>query len=188
MGAAFVQPQFPNVVGGFGYNTCYDKTVCNAICCCGLSRWYGKCCLGSCTGDARMFTDPAWLPGTVLRSEFEQRLRSQELLDVIRSSPTSCCGFEGLASPAGEIDRVWCTKVNQELLHPAGYSCKAHSWITYNEKGQKQEHMQMVIQRNALMPGQISQSNTVLQVTIPDDVMPGQQMSVHQSRDCNSMT
>ena len=73
---------------------------------------------------------------------------------------------------------MWCTKVNQELLNPAGYNCKAHSWITYNEKGQKGEHMQMMIQSTTLMPGQISQSNTVFQVTIPDGVMPGQQMSV----------
>ena len=149
MGAAFVQPQFPNVVGGFGYNTCFDLTVCNAICCCGLPRWYVSCC--GCVCDARVFTDAAWSPGTVLRSEFEKRLRSQELRDILRSSPNAlqqCCCFAGLASSAGEVDRLWCPKVNQELLHPAGYSCKAHSWITYNEKGQKQEHMQMMIQRN----------------------------------------
>jgi hypothetical protein len=68
---------------------------------------------------------------------------------ILKNAPLHCTCFCGGCTSVEEqgqlLNENWCHKVNQELLIPAGYHCKAHSWITYTDKHQPVEHMQLRI-------------------------------------------
>eukprot|EP00283_Hemiselmis_rufescens_P007873 CAMPEP_0173430230 /NCGR_PEP_ID=MMETSP1357-20121228/8714_1 /TAXON_ID=77926 /ORGANISM="Hemiselmis rufescens, Strain PCC563" /LENGTH=123 /DNA_ID=CAMNT_0014394535 /DNA_START=176 /DNA_END=548 /DNA_ORIENTATION=+ len=103
--------------------------------------------------------DPNWEKGTELRKSFEKRFQDDELEEILRGSP-GCghplCGdcticFGGCprhSRQAGTVNRQWCTKVNQELLHPAGYSCSCDTIYVHTDKG-RQEVMQIQIRKRA---------------------------------------
>ena len=106
----------PLVVGGYGYNGCFECGVLNDICCGGTPQWYvGAICCG-CTCDSMELRDPAWSPGSELRQQFEQRLRGPDMQLALNSAPTVCCGCKSMYSQADVLNQTWCARVNQELL------------------------------------------------------------------------
>jgi len=109
--------------------------------------------------------DSNWEKGAELRKSFEERLKDSELAEVLDNAPgyehplcgnCECCfgGCRKLTRQAPEINRVWCTKVNEELLHPAGYSCECHMWIeSGGGNNGPSGHMQILIKRRPLSSG-----------------------------------
>ncbi len=151
MGSAGSKSVSPDRVGAYGYNECADVCggACNC-CTCGTPAWYtsaGCCC---CGGDGARFApdEPAWGgKGAALRKQFEARLRAPALLEIQRSAPKKCgcCSSIGNQGPA--INERWCGAVNKDLLHPAGYTVEAKTWVTRGGKGEPIEHLCLEIRK-----------------------------------------
>ena len=129
-------------IGGQRYN---PSIPCGILCCCEVGSY--NSCLGACDdvkyrsgeGDGRTcdqvpfkMDDPDWAAGsqTNVRGQLEHRLRSIDLQQVRHSVPRYDCCQRPWWEVANEINKKWCPVVNQEVLHPAGYSCHAHYWNT----------------------------------------------------------
>ena len=91
--------------------------------------------------------EPKWLPKGELRKQFEARLKAPELQEIQRSAPKQCGCCTSLSKQAPLINSKWCNAVNKELLHPAGYTVEAQTWITRGGKGEPIEHMCLEIRK-----------------------------------------
>ena len=148
MGSQGSKP-FPDRVGAFGYNEW--ATTCGGICncvTCFAPAWYTKafCC---CGGDGAQFSidEPQWASQGELRKQFEARLKAPELQELQRSAPKQCGCCASLGNQANIINAKWCGTVNKELLHPAGYTVVARTWITRGGKGEPIEHLCLEIRK-----------------------------------------
>ena len=101
--------------------------------------------------DGKDFKDPAWGKGTTLRRSFEDFINGPELRDELNNAPHVCQGFCGgcqdVSSQAPHLNSTWCPMVNERLLKPAGFRCEAYFWITYGSKGERQEHMVIMVKK-----------------------------------------
>ena len=76
----------------------------------------------------------------------------------MRDQAPKACGGKGGCCPslphqAREMNKKWVGKVNEELLHPQGYSAEAKAWVARGGKGEKQFHMNIrITQRIQLAP------------------------------------
>ena len=133
-----------DVVGAYEYN------VCN--CCCPSAKLWTA---GGC--DGQEFDDPEWAPTKTLRRDFERELESESMHRVLEEAPRGCaCCFGGCMTVdnlAPALNEHWCPAINEKLLHPRGYTCDAYFWITYGDKGQRQEHMVIRVRRRAAAGG-----------------------------------
>ena len=69
----------------------------------------------------------------------------QVMLDVIEDAPQCCC-ITQIGAPVGhQLNTNWCSQVNAELLHPAGYTCDVHHWVTKGDNGQDVDHLAIII-------------------------------------------
>ena len=134
-----------NSVGAYGYNGAARVTLCNFLCCFQCKLW------STGTFDGMHFKDPAWAKGTQLRNSFEEYLKGEEMIECLDNAPkrcTMCCGgLPNVTTQAPTLNRSWCPKINEKLLHPAGYQCRAHYWVTYGGKGERYEHMVIVVDK-----------------------------------------
>lgn len=101
--------------------------------------------------DGMSFQDPAWAKGTQLRNSFEDYLHGEEMIECLDNAPkqcTLCCGgCPNVTTQSPTLNRNWCPKINEKLLHPAGYHCRAHHWIMYGSKGERYEHMVIAVDK-----------------------------------------
>jgi hypothetical protein len=153
MGQAASRESIPDLVGAYGYNNCTsDCHPCmNATFCCGAPRWFNVCWCKTCSDrftEAWSFRpenhpdhDPQWREESPLRREFEARLQEPEFV----------AAFERPQNWADQINQNWCGNVNRELLNAAGYSCRAHYWMTVqhrnDSRGESTCHVQMQVLR-----------------------------------------
>jgi len=113
------------------------------------------CCftpLWTCPGcDGKEFEDPSWDTSTMLRRGFDDFINGPELEEVMMDAPKACQWFCGgcrdVTQQAPAINDKWCPMVNEKLLHPAGYRCEAYFWITYGGKGERHEHMVIMVKK-----------------------------------------
>ena len=130
-------------VGAYAYNACTP--------CCGGMWFEGGGCWG-CRDGKRFSEDPAWEEGTQLRNSFETMLNSEEMLECLENAPKSCTfccgGCRNVENMSPALNKDFCKRANEKLLNPAGYRCEAYHWITYNNKGERQEHMVIAIFKN----------------------------------------
>mmetsp|Transcript_6567 Transcript_6567/g.9571 ORF Transcript_6567/g.9571 Transcript_6567/m.9571 type:complete len:207 (+) Transcript_6567:143-763(+) len=133
-----------NVVGAYDYNQCY---CCKKTCGCSqCTQWDTAGC------DGMRFSDPAWFPGSPLRTQFDSYLESEGMQQVLDSAPKRCpcCpggGCKTVITMAPTLNMQWCPHINETLLHPNGYHVDAFFWITYDSKGNQYEHMVLRIQK-----------------------------------------
>ena len=104
--------------------------------------------------DAVKLKDPSWASGTSLRRSFEAALAGVDMKECINEAPRSwqsldpCgTGCKNVQNMSPHLNATWCKETNEKMLHPAGFSCKAHHWITYGGKGERQEHMVIAINK-----------------------------------------
>ena len=149
MGSSQGSRPSPDRVGAFGYNEW--ATTCGGACncvTCFAPAWYTKgfCCCGE---DGTQFPpdEPAWGAKGALRKQFEARLKAPELKEIQRSAPKQCGCCPSLGNQAPVINAKWCGAVNKELLHPAGYTVEARTWITRGGKGEEIEHLCLEIRK-----------------------------------------
>ncbi|GMH66785.1 hypothetical protein TrLO_g12749 [Triparma laevis f. longispina] len=137
-------------IGAYEYNACADCTFWNAVFCCNRPMWSTRGC------DSKSLDDPAWASGTSLRRSFEAALMGVDMKECLNEAPRSCTGCCGgcknVANLSPALNDKWCKDVNEKMLNPQGFSCKAYHWITHGSKGERQEHM--VIAINKYTPGE----------------------------------
>ena len=121
-----------DALASYGFNECAKDPLmrlCNIVTCC-RPVWHSRpsrpcCCWTGWGGGALAFPRSGdWGPKGALRHSFELLLHSQAS-DALNGVKDRSKG--GLAA---HLNTTWCSKVNAELLHPAGYSCRAHCWTT----------------------------------------------------------
>ena len=144
MGINWCRPDLrDNCVGAYAYNQCADAPTCNAIFCCCAARWSVNHC------DAKTFTDPKWAEGTQLRNGFNDLINGPEMAAALEEAPRSCKSFCGgcknVQNMSPHLNNGWCKETNEKVLRPQGYECRAHHWVTYGSKGERQEHMVLAI-------------------------------------------
>lgn len=135
------------MIGAYAYNGCYSCAGggFNWLCC-GRREWS----VGGCFNcDSIQFTHELWREGSALRSRFEDELASPAMTRALDEAPlvcTMCCGgCKSVENMSPCLNATWVPDVNARVLNPAGFSCKAYHWITYNDKGQRTEHMAIAV-------------------------------------------
>ena len=140
-----------NSIGAYSYNGCARDCpkCCNCIFCCCRPLWHlppAACCLcPACCAEGKRFPQghPEWGGNAALRAQFEGWLTGQGMLDVIEAAP-QCCGITHLQHQYHELNLL-SSKVNDELLHPAGYTCDVHHWVTKGDNGGDVDHLAITI-------------------------------------------
>lgn len=141
-------------IGAYAYNgAALDcPNWCNWVCCCGRPLWHlppaacPNCCANFDPRCGRRFpqNDPGWGKNAALRAQFEELLMGQEMQDALDGVP-KCCFCTCISGGTKKLLDPWCSKVNAELLHPAGFQCEAFHWVTKGDKGQDEHHMAVTI-------------------------------------------
>ena len=125
-----------DALASYGFNECAKDPLlrlCNIVTCCRPVWHKGRpctqpqptcCCVPIGNGALAFPRSGDWGPKGALRRSFELLLHSQAS-DALDGAEDRSKG--GLAA---HLNATWCSNVNAELLHPAGYSCRAHCWTT----------------------------------------------------------
>ena len=109
-------------VASYGFNECAKDPLlrlCNIVTCC-RPVWHSRpsctCCQGCIPNGALAFPRSGdWGPKGALRRSFELLLHSQASDALDGAEDRSKRGM------AAHLNATWCSNVNAELLHPAGY-------------------------------------------------------------------
>ena len=142
MGNSLCRPNLgENCVGAYAYNGCADCPLMNQLFCCGTPRWSTNHCVG------KSFSDPKWAPGTQLRNGFDDLLNGPEMASALEEAPRACWGYKTVTNMAPHLNQGWCRETNEKVLGPQGYECRAHHWVTYGSKGERQEHMVIAVSK-----------------------------------------
>lgn len=144
-------------IGAYSYNggarDCHNW--CNWLFCCGKPLWHvPPAACPNCCADGKRFPQnhPEWGKNAALRAQFEELLMGQEMQDALDGVP-KCCFCTCISGGTKQLLDPWCSKVNAELLHPAGFQCEAFHWVTKGDKGQDEHHMAVTIMPlNRMMP------------------------------------
>ena len=104
---------------------------------------------GGC--DGMKFVDPRWAKSTPLRKRFEKELFNNKMAECLDEAPKACTclcgGCKTVTRMEPHLNENWCRDINDRFLCKEGYKCRAHHWITYGSKGERQEHMALVIKK-----------------------------------------
>ena len=171
-GAAGQISVYGDVQGAYGFNELGlpGCGLLNLILCCNRPLWYGngRCGKMNC-GDGMAFNEDWRVRNRDLRLRFERELNGPDVANAVAGGMAACSPPRLRAFRY--LNDVWCKRVNESLLAPAGHACVLHRWVTTstNDKGQesKQEHWSMVIVKGLLLTGPPTLSFAELKSTVP---------------------